>query len=90
VRGAFRNHGRDFDPALNRTEKHCLTKAAPNLQNLTHTTVWPGFSLPGLLAEFDFFEQRVVACSLAQQIDSRIGRGSSTWVIATRVVQICQ
>jgi len=38
VRGAFRNHGRDFDPALNRTEKHCPAKATPNLQNLTHTT----------------------------------------------------
>jgi hypothetical protein len=22
----------------NRTKKHCLTKATPNLQNLTHTT----------------------------------------------------
>jgi hypothetical protein len=38
VRGAFRNHGRDGETALNRTEKHCLTKATPNLQNLTHTT----------------------------------------------------
>ena len=38
ARGAFRNHGRDGETALNRTEKHCLTKATPNLQNLTHTT----------------------------------------------------
>jgi hypothetical protein len=38
VRGAFRNQGRDGETARNRTEKHCLTKATPNLQNLTHTT----------------------------------------------------
>lgn len=38
ARGAFENHGRDGETALNRTEKHCLIQAPPNLQNLTHTT----------------------------------------------------